>query len=126
MKSPRRLFKNRPARDDRDILAACLSVEVFTLAAKMLACWLVAPNGKGMDGDRARSAFRDMVRHSLDKPWGTSGKLPFPDQRTQETVYAAMVAAAEDAIARGIDAIPEVTTEDEVRRYAGAQEIAKW
>ena len=104
MKAPRRLFRNRPDRDD---LSDMFNVEVFARAARLLASFYVVH--ERMSPAAVREQVRKLARYSLDNPW--RGILPVPfNEREQETVYAAMMAAMEETIDSG-GSFPAMTTE---------------
>ena len=95
MKAPRRLFRNRPDRDD---LSDMFNVEVFARAARLLASFYVVH--ERMSPAAVREQVRKLARYSLDNPW--RGILPVPfNEREQETVYAAMMAAMEETLEIG-------------------------
>ena len=95
METPRRLFRNRPERDD---LSDMFNVEVFARAARLLASFYLCH--EGMTPDAVREKVKKLASYSLDTPW--RGFLPVPfNEREQETVYAAMMAAMEETLEAG-------------------------
>lgn len=103
MKPPKRLFRNRPPRDDND-LSDMDNVNVFTLAARLLAGFY--HGDRKLDPDATRAKVRALARYSLDTPW--RGILPVPfDQSQQEVVSEAMMRAVEDVLSTGV-VVPKI------------------
>jgi hypothetical protein len=97
LKPPRRLFRDRPARDD---LSDIFNVETFVMAARLMAAFYI--DKQGLPPDAVREKVRSHARYSFDHPW--RGVLPVPfDLAQQETVYNAMVRAVEDVLRDGLD-----------------------
>ena len=92
MKPPKRLFRNRPDRED------VLTERTFVLAARLMAGFFLEKTDLGPDG--VRETCRQIVTYCMDKPWPDFMHVKL-DQAWQEVLYAAMMRSVEDVLATG-------------------------
>jgi hypothetical protein len=92
MKPPKRLFRNRPDRED------VLTERTFALAARLMAGFFLEKTELGIDG--TREMCRRIATYCMDKPWPKEMGVTL-DQAHQESLYATMMRSVEEVLATG-------------------------